>query len=249
MNKKIPPLMLLTNILSMAAMTGFSQSITASHELAWVGTLSGGSVWAQKVKQQTFYLTPTIEKTYSPQKSSQALFNGEIFLGLQKSLNKTINMQLGVAAGGASSAKINGEIWTDADPEFNNHAYHYKIQHAQVSLKGKILTEMAHDLLPWVSGSIGVGINKSSSFNNISLVCGELPNPNYTSETKSTLTYAFGAGLQKALNQHVQVGIGYEFSDWGKSQLGAAPEQTLNKGLGLSHFYTNGLFFNLTYIA
>lgn len=249
MNKKTSLLILSTTILSMATMTGFSQSITPPHELSWVGTLSGGSVWTQSFNQQTFYLTPTIEKTYFPQKASQALFNGEVFLGLQKSLNKIINIQFGVAAGGASSVKINGEIWTDADPEFNNHAYSYKIQHAQVSIKGKILTEMTHGLFPWVSGNLGIGINKSSSFNNISLVCGELLNPNYTSKTKTSLVYTLGAGIQKALNQHVQVGVGYEFTDWGQSKLGKAPEQTLNNGLGLSHFYTNGLLFNLTYIA
>lgn len=44
-------------------------------------------------------------------------------------------------------------------------------------------------------------------------------------------------------------GIGYEFADWGRSQLNRAPGQTLNSGLSLSHLYTNGFLFNLTYSA
>lgn len=56
-------------------------------------------------------------------------------------------------------------------------------------------------------------------------------------------------GAQKALNQHWQVGVGYEFADWGISQLGRAAEQTQNSGLTLNHLYTNGVLFNLTYIA
>ena len=43
------------------------------------------------------------------------------------------------------------------------------------------------------------------------------------------------------------VGVGYEFSDWGKSQLGRAPGQTINSGLALSHFYTNAFQPNVTY--
>lgn len=242
--------MLASSILSPIAAAGITNPTASTHlDVRWVGTLSGGAVWAQKASQETFYLTPTIEKTYSPQASTRALFSGEGFLGLQKTLAQTLQGQLGIAAGGASSAMINGEIWTDADPEFNNHSYSYKIQHAQVSLKGKLLKEISHGLLPWISASLGVGINKASSFDNASLICGELTNPNYTSKTKNSFTYTLGTGLQKELNQHVQVGIGYEFADWGKSQLGRAPEQTLNSGLGLNHFYTNGLLLNLTYIA
>ena len=58
-----------------------------------------------------------------------------------------------------------------------------------------------------------------------------------------------GAGVQKALNNHWQVGVGYEFADWGKSTLGRSLGQTLNTGLSLNYFYTNGVLFNLTYLA
>ncbi|MGL6035737.1 MAG: porin family protein, partial [Legionella sp.] len=60
--------------------------------------------------------------------------------------------------------------------------------------------------------------------------------------------YTVGAGLQKSLNDNWQVGVGYEFADWGKSQLASAPEQTLNSGLGLNHLYTNGVLLNVTYV-
>lgn len=45
------------------------------------------------------------------------------------------------------------------------------------------------------------------------------------------------------------IAVGYECTDWGKSSLGRAPEKTLNTGLILNHLYTNGLMFNLTYLA
>jgi hypothetical protein len=43
------------------------------------------------------------------------------------------------------------------------------------------------------------------------------------------------------INAHWRAGIGYEFADWGKNQLGAAPGQALGNGILLNHFYTNGI--------
>lgn len=76
-----------------------------------------------------------------------------------------------------------------------------------------------------------------------------LPNPNFADHTKTAFTYTLGVGVQKAFNDHWQVGIGYEFADWGKSKLGRASGQTMNSGLALNHLYTNGILFNLTYVA
>ena len=50
----------------------------------WVGSLSVGPVWQSGGTTQTFYLTSDIEKTYTANKKTQALFAGEFFLGLQK---------------------------------------------------------------------------------------------------------------------------------------------------------------------
>lgn len=65
----------------------------------------------------------------------------------------------------------------------------------------------------------------------------------------TAFVYTLSAGIQKALNSRWQVGAGYEFADWGQSQLGRASGQTLNSGLSLKHLYTNGILFNLTYVA
>ena len=73
--------------------------------------------------------------------------------------------------------------------------------------------------------------------------------PDFASNTTTAFTYTVGAGIQRLLNQHWQAGIGYEFADWGRSQLNRASGQTLNNGLSLSHVYTNGFLFNLTYSA
>ena len=72
---------------------------------------------------------------------------------------------------------------------------------------------------------------------------------NFAAYTQTSFTYTLGAGIQKILTNHWQVGLGYEFADWGQSRLNRASEQTIGQGLSLSHLYTNGLVFNLTYTA
>ncbi|ARM35514.2 porin family protein (plasmid) [Legionella longbeachae] len=217
--------------------------------LSWVGALSAGPVWQSAGSTQTLYLTPDIEKTYTANKTTQALLDGEFFLGLQRQLTQTIQSQIGVAVAATSQSSPSGVIWDDASPEFDNYTYSYKIQHTHVAVKGKLLADAGFWLIPWVSASLGVGFNNAHGFHSMPTIFEALPTPDFASHTQTAFTYTLGVGMQKALSQHWQVGAGYEFADWGKSHLGRAAEQTLNQGLTLNHLYTNGFLFNFTYLA
>ncbi|WP_419421581.1 outer membrane protein (plasmid) [Legionella sp. D16C41] len=215
----------------------------------WVSSLSLGPVWAEAGKTQTFFLTPDIEKTYVASKSTQALAAGEFFLGLQAPFSSAWQVQVGLATATTANARLQGIIWDDADPEFANYTYRYKVRHSRIAVKGKWLLDNGYWVLPWVSGSIGVGFNRAQDFTNTPLIFEALPNNNFTNNTQTTFTYTLGAGVQKAINYHWQAGLGYEFADWGKSHLGRATEQTRHSGLVLNHLYTHGVLFNLTYLA
>jgi opacity protein-like surface antigen len=103
--------------------------------------------------------------------------------------------------------------------------------------------------IPWVSASLGVRFNRAHDFTNTSLIFEALPNNNFTNHTKTAVTYTLGAGVQKSISEHWQLGVGYEFADWGKSELGRAFRQTMNSRLALNHLCTNGVLVNLTYVA
>lgn len=214
----------------------------------WFVSLSGGAAWARGGDTQTFFLTPEIEKTYSANKSNNALGQGEVFLGLQKAWSPTMPIQFGLAVAATGAAKMSGVIFDDADPQFDNFTYGYKVQHTRLSAKAKVLFEQNYIVTPWISGSVGIGFNRAYGYDNTPLIFEAVKNPNFGSHTKTAFAYTVGAGLQKSLNDNWQVGVGYEFADWGKSQLASAPEQTLNSGLGLNHLYTNGVLLNVTYV-
>lgn len=231
------------------ALAGTMATSAPIKEWRLVGSVSAGPVWVRDSDTQTFYLTPEIEKTYAASKSTQDLAAGELFLGMQKALSSQWLGQLGLAVAAMDTTRLQGEIWDDADPEFNNLSYQYKVRTSRIALKGKLVLDKGYWLMPWVAGSLGVGFNRAYDFTNTPLIFEALPNSNFSNQRTTAFTYTLGAGVQKALNQHWQIGVGYEFADWGKSGLGRAPGQTMNSGLKLNHLYTSGVLFNLTYIA
>ena len=214
----------------------------------WLGEFSVGPAWQSGGKTQTFYLDPNIEKTYAADKTTQVLADFGVLLGAQYNLNPTLISQFGLAVGVTTDTSLSGEIWDDADPQFNNYLYRYKLQHTHLAVKGKLLADMGYVVMPWVSGSIGVGFNRAYAFNNVPVIEEAVKNPNFTDHTKTSFTYTVGAGIQHSFTDHLQVGIGYEFADWGKSSLGRAAGQTMNKGISLNHLYTNGFLVNFTYV-
>lgn len=243
---------ILLGVLSASLISGMAAAGSmgpVAPEWRWVGAFSAGPVWEDGGATQTFYITPEIEKSYRAHKTTNTLGDFEVFLGGQHALSSTLLGQLGLAVGATTDATLSGIIWDDADPQFDNHSYRYKVQHTHLAAKGKLLADMGYWVTPWVSASLGVGFNSASNYHNTPLIDEALMTPNFKSHTETAFTYTVGAGIQKALNEHWQVGAGYEFADWGKSQLGRSAEQTLNKGFGLNHLYTNGVLFNLTYLA
>ncbi|MBN9230892.1 MAG: hypothetical protein BGO90_15695 [Legionella sp. 40-6] len=92
-------------------------------------------------------------------------------------------------------------------------------------------------------------MNHAFSFSIKPLFCEAVTNPSFKSNYQTTLTYGLGVGIQKVLIKNWQMGVGYEFTDWGKIQFKRAPGQLLNQGLGFNHLYTNGVLFNLSYLA
>lgn len=234
-------------LLSLPVYAGTMGPVVQPSKMNWVGAFSIGPTWTNPGSQQTLQLTPEIEKTYTAYKPQNTLADGEVFLGIKRDLPYDLFTHIGVAGALTSQAGLSGQIWDDADAQFNNYVYGYHVQHGHVALKAKVFKDLEYSVLPWVSGSIGVGFNRSNGFYNTPTIPQAVIQNNFISHTQTSFTYTVGAGLQKILNQNWQVGVGYEFADWGQSHLGSAQGQTQGQGLSLNHLYTNGVMFNITY--
>ncbi|MCX7115963.1 MAG: porin family protein [Gammaproteobacteria bacterium] len=213
-----------------------------------VSSVSGGPAWYQAGQTQTIYLQPGFNNTYVANTPTQTLASGEWFLGVQRSIHTHTFAQLGVALATSTAAHLAGHVWELADPLFDNFVYQYRILHSHAALKGKVLSDaLSRTYLPYVSGSVGVAWNQAYQFSMSPIIFEAIPQPPFQTNTQTAFTYTAGAGVQKILNDHWQLGMGYEFADWGGSTLSRASAQTINNGLTLSHLYTNQLQFNITY--
>jgi len=216
--------------------------------------LSPGLTWVSSNKTQTLNLQSDIAKTYTADNNTSFFPGAEIFIGWQKPwlanfIRQSLISQLGISIAGAGNAKLSGDIWEDADPNFNNSSYNYKVNHTQVALKGRLIRHSSCTFEPYISASVGVGFNHAYAFSIQPKITEEVAAPPFNSNTTTTLTYTLGVGLQKSLTTHLQAAIGYEFSDWGKTQLARAAGQTLNQGLTLNHLYAQQVQLSLFYIV
>lgn len=229
-------------------LTSSSSTMTTSSIMHPLLTLSLGPAWSRGGETQTFELVPGISKTYSAQKGNRGLANAEIFIGAERALNQRLSGQLGLELAATTDARLSGNIWEDANPAFNNYTYQYKIQHQRLALKGKLLSDFGY-AVPYVGASIGLGWNKAHAFTIQPILFEEVAAPPFNTNTTTALSYTLSLGVEKAMNTRWRVGLGYEFANWGKSQLERANGQTLNNGITLNHLYTNGVLLNLTYVA
>ncbi len=221
---------------------------TKTSKFSYVASLSLNQAWSRVGEQQRFYLRQNIEQTFTANRSNSSFAEGEIFLGIQQDISSWVQAQLGLAYQATGNVNLEGNIWDDADPAYNNYSYAYQVSHQHAAVKLKLLIDMKSVIRPYVSGSLGIGYNTSHSYHNTATIPEAIANPNFANKTISDFTYTLGLGGQMDMTTHTSIGFGYEFASWGKSQLGRAPAQTVNTGLVLNNLCASALSANLTYV-
>ncbi len=225
-----------------------SSKYIASH---FVTTFSVGPVWGKGGNTQTLELTPSVIRTYDPQNTVKTIAYGELFVGAYQNVPTNFQYQLGLAVAASSKTKLSGEIWEDATPLFNNYKYDYIIQHSHLALKGKLVLDKLDKkylVIPWVAGSAGMGFNRVR-FDNAPTIDGAVATRDFKKNLTTAFTYTLSAGLLHKINQNHKIGIGYEFADWGKSELKPSLGQTTSQVLSLRHFYTHGVLLHFSYLV
>lgn len=233
-------------IFSTSAIAG---GMETAAKVSWsrVLTLSGGPAWMREGKSTILFVPPI--PRYVATKKTQPLVSGELFFGLQRTLSTTFAGQLGLALSTSSHGKVKGFIFDNANSTFNNFRYHYKINHAHVAVKAKLLGDLNDFVQPYFSASVGLGFNRTYGFTISTTIFQQLPPATFNSRTNTAFTYTLGIGLQKALGTHVQVSVGYELADWGKNGFAHTSVPSFNTGLQLSHLFTHQAQFSLSYLT
>lgn len=262
--KKLP-IVLLGCVLAMQVLAGemySDRSYDDSPGWPFVATLNIGPAWARPGEGQVLTLQPHVSKAYIPFPSSRTiklintaagtntLFTGELFLGLYGSINSAVVGQLGVAFGGSTQVRVKGTVFEDSNLDFGNFTYTYGVRNVRAALKGKLLYDPNfYEVFPYVSGSAGIGYNHSSGFTINTRLFQEIPAPLFSDKSRSGFSYTLGAGLETVLDDNWRVALGYEFADWGVSNLGPAIGQSFGNGPHINNLHTHELQIGLTYMS
>ncbi len=227
----------------------FSNRFTALLASSFVGSLSVGPDFASGGNTQTLPLGPELTRTFTANQPGNTLANVEVLLGVQQPFTRHLQWQIGLDAATTSGATLSGNIWDDASPVFNNYTYRYQLKHTQLGLKGKLIGNYGWSFMPWLSLMLGVGFNEAYSFANTPIIFEAVPTADFTEHTTTTFTYGLGVGVQRTLAKHWQVGLGYEWVNWGKSQLGSLIGGSNSQTISISHFYASSVMLNVTFLA
>lgn len=188
---------------------------------------------------------------YVPIQVSGTVGTGELFFGLAQPISQFVSGQAGLAIAYSGNGKRSGYIY-QSNP-INRYGYSYKTSNGRVAMKAKLIGEVAYWVKPYVAGSVGVGFNRSWDYMSSSNASTALGVSLFSDSTTNSFSYTAGLGLQANINSYWQVGVGYEFADWGKNNLGlptaisGVSRNVLYKGPHSANFYTQEVQFSLSY--
>ncbi len=210
-------------------------------------TLSGGTSWARPGNNQTTLLDNGSYATYNVNKSTELMGTGELYFALQWPFTCNLYNQFGISFGGTSEATVNGPLLIN---NINTGStYFYRTNHSHVSLKGKmVLNEKDFFIQPFINASVGVAFNQAYGFETLPTINPALAPAWYDTNTAVAFTYSAGAGIQTLINKNWDIGVGYLFSDWGKSGLGTSLTAGYTvDGPHLTHIYSHSVLAHISY--
>jgi opacity protein-like surface antigen len=211
-----------------------------------VTTLSGGVGWTKGGETQSVYI-PGYVDTYLADKDSSTMGTGELFFALQWPFTCGINNQLGIAIGGTSEAKMTGQLYVNGAYSGSNYVYH--TNHSRIAIRGKMMADPKGNIVqPYITASVGVAFNAAYGYETIPWINPTVSSLWFDKKTSLAFTYSAGLGLEKTLSPHWAVGVGYEFSDWGKSGFNQATTQPwVYDGPQLTHMYEHRGIVSISY--
>lgn len=188
-------------------------------------TLSGGvGRYAINLKSQTYLGTDDNVFRFYNSKGNSNVGMGGLFLGAEHALQwPGMFVQGGLEFNAFSQGEVRGQHLVGIEPETSSlYRYSYGVKSQQLLAMAKMFTTVRDIYHPNLSAGLGASFNRSDSFSVRALETGSLNlAPAFPAHTQTALSYSLGLGVDADISQRLRFGLGYRFSDLGKSALGA----------------------------
>ncbi|MCW8408821.1 outer membrane beta-barrel protein [Legionella sp. PATHC035] len=252
--------------LSSLASAGSMGSIAPVQGFHPVFTLFGGvaGLDAKTNSPQTFSGTDDEQFLYVSKKHNQTTGFVGGFLGTEYQLpHPGLFLQAGVEYDYFGNAWINGQNAVGIEPDTSTlYNYSWRIQTQQVLAVAKLFTTTEltfgapHQLFPYLSVGLGAAFNNANEFSTMTEETGSINlTPTFNDHTHSAFSYTLGVGVDTSINQQMRFGVGYRFSDFGKSSLDEGQvvfqqyKAPVPFALSTAHTYANQFMVQLSYVA
>lgn len=240
---------LATSYLCNTVFAGTMEALEPSPRGMKVITVTIGPDFVNPGQQQTLTLLPPFQNHYTKSTASAAVTDIGGFVGVEQVFSKKISIQFGASGYCDSSMTVRGDVWQFASPVFDDLSYSYHIHHARVMLATKLLATITFALRPYISGEIGAAFNQASGYQEIALELGAIPTPPFSNNSRTSVAWAVGSGVDYNITRQLRLGIGYQFANLGSVALGQTTAATTKQSLSLSHLYANQLRLQLTLLV
>ena len=205
-----------------------------------------GAEFTRTGHTQTLSLLPPFSNHYTSSTSYQSSALLGLGMGLERRLAEQLSWQLGLSGYFNTEMRSKGHVWQFALPEFDNFIYDYRIQSKRLMATGKLLGTVKQTIHPYVSGELGAGFNRASSYRETPLAFEEVPMAPFSDRTQTSFAWGVGVGVDVDINTGLRLGLGYQFADLGKASLGRSPAQLSQQTFRLPHLYSQEVRFQLT---
>lgn len=198
-------------------------------------------------KAQSLTLLPPFTNYYTNHSSSyQSTGSLGLTAGIEGRQLSHLFWQLGASGYFNTQVTTHGQVWQFGLPEFNNFTYRYQVQSSRIVATAKLLSTVKKRVHPYLSGELGASFNRASAYNEVPLLEEAYPMAPFRDHTHSSLAWGVGAGIDADITTMFRLGLGYQFADLGKAQLGVSPAQETQQVLNIPHLYSHQLRFQLT---
>jgi opacity protein-like surface antigen len=183
-------------------------------------TASAGGLWTSEAGGSgaghinTFYF----DYDATDRSQSKTVFGGFAGVEIEKS-HSWWAAQVGIGYYQPQSFTMSGILTQSFHSGFSpqQYAYEYDVLVQQLMFEGKFLFLMSRYFLPYVTAGFGVAFNDASGFEaNFPLHVVSL---HFKQHTQATATFQVGVGVDIDLFDHLRAGVGYRFTDLGKSRV------------------------------
>lgn len=211
-------------------------------------------------------LNPSHSQTYVSTDDNQFIYHEQNSNDVAGVFGVAVGKEYALPTNFLVQASLQYTLWTNVSIDANHsvgitpntstlYDYHYRLTGRQLLLTAKGLTTVKKIFHPYIMLGMGPAFNTMYDYDFTTNESGSLnATPAFSDNTQASFSYAAGLGMDSDVNEHVRLGIGYQFSDLGNTSLVDGKIHVGSAALAapftltLPHVYVNQVNVQLSYI-